>query len=287
MRERILANFSIAAEAVMANRVRSFLTALGIIFGVAAVIAMMAIGNGAQQEILEQIKLVGVNNIVIEPVIEQSEEDITEGGEDGAGEGKPEFSPGLSMLDVESILSIVPGIDQMSPEVMVDTYVINNGLRRTSKLVGVTPAFFDVSNLPMAAGKMFNDDQQTRGLPVCIIGNGVKAKFFPQEDPVGKILKCGPHWLEVVGVLEERRVSQAAIDNLGIRDYNMDVYTPIKTMLIRFRNRAKITEDMLGGGGGGGGGRVIIIGGDNDDDASPDSKNYHQLDRLVIQVAQT
>ncbi|HAA21347.1 MAG TPA: hypothetical protein DCP28_22225, partial [Cytophagales bacterium] len=249
MRERIKANFAIAAEAVMANRVRSFLTALGIIFGVAAVIAMMAIGNGAQQEILEQIKLVGVNNIVIEPVLEQSEEDITEGGEDEGGSNKPEFSPGLSMQDVQSILNIVPGIDKMSPEVMVDTYVINNGLRRTSKLVGVTPSFFNVSNLPLSSGRMFNDDQLERGLPVCIIGSGVKAKFFPQEDPIGKILKCGPHWLEVVGVLQERRVSQAAIDNLGIRDYNMDVYTPIKTMLIRFRNRAKITEDMLGGGG--------------------------------------
>ena len=68
--QRYLHTFSIALEAVFAHRFRSFLTALGIIFGVAAVIAMMAIGNGARQEILEQIKLVGVNNIVIDPVIE-------------------------------------------------------------------------------------------------------------------------------------------------------------------------------------------------------------------------
>jgi putative ABC transport system permease protein len=69
--QRLLANLYIAVNAVVANKVRSLLTALGIIFGVAAVIAMLAIGNGAQQEILEQIKLVGVNNIVIKPIIEQ------------------------------------------------------------------------------------------------------------------------------------------------------------------------------------------------------------------------
>ena len=70
---RVLANLYIAIDAVIANRVRSLLTALGIIFGVAAVIAMLAIGNGAQQEILNQIKLVGVNNIVIKPIVEQKE----------------------------------------------------------------------------------------------------------------------------------------------------------------------------------------------------------------------
>ena len=75
---RILANFYIAISAVFSNKIRSLLTALGIIFGVAAVIAMLAIGNGAQQEILDQIKLVGVNNIVIKPIIEQKEENLEE-----------------------------------------------------------------------------------------------------------------------------------------------------------------------------------------------------------------
>jgi putative ABC transport system permease protein len=75
--ERVLANLYIAIEAVFANKMRSILTALGIIFGVAAVIAMLAIGNGAQSEILEQIRLVGVNNIVIEPIIEQTEENLS------------------------------------------------------------------------------------------------------------------------------------------------------------------------------------------------------------------
>ena len=78
LKDRLLSNLLIAMEAVLANRIRSMLTALGIIFGVAAVIAMLAIGNGAQKEILEQIKLVGVNNIIIKPIVEQTEEDLSE-----------------------------------------------------------------------------------------------------------------------------------------------------------------------------------------------------------------
>ena len=100
-RERLVANLLIAIEAVLANRIRSVLTALGIIFGVAAVIAMLAIGNGAQQEILEQIRLVGVNNIIIEPIVEQTEEDLSD---EELEKEKKKFSPGLTLDDKESII---------------------------------------------------------------------------------------------------------------------------------------------------------------------------------------
>src|SRR5689334_24042091 len=103
--QRLLVNLYIAVSAVSANRVRSLLTGLGIIFGVAAVIAMLAIGNGAQQEILNQIKLVGVNNIVVKPIIEQQEEKIEEGP--GKRE-KKKFSPGLTLRDVNSIQKALP-----------------------------------------------------------------------------------------------------------------------------------------------------------------------------------
>ena len=138
---RLIANFHIALEAVIANRLRSLLTALGIIFGVAAVIAMLAIGNGAQQEILEQIKLVGVNNIIIEPIVEQIEEEVDDSGA-GPGVEKSKFSPGLRMLDIEAIQASVTGIQRISPEVIMDTYIVKSGIRRSAKLVGVTPEYF-------------------------------------------------------------------------------------------------------------------------------------------------
>ena len=97
--ERYLSNVYVALDSVLANKLRSLLTALGIIFGVAAVIAMLAIGNGAQQEILNQIKLVGVNNIVITPVVQQLDDKVSD---DLDANEKEKFSPGLSLSDVKA-----------------------------------------------------------------------------------------------------------------------------------------------------------------------------------------
>ncbi len=153
--DRLLANFQIALEAVIANKLRSLLTALGIIFGVAAVIAMLAIGTGAQQEILEQIKLVGVNNIVIEPIVEQVEG--AAGEESDLENERRRFTPGLKMLDVEAIALSVPGIKNISPEIVLETYLVKSGIRRSAKLVGITPTYFYVFDFQLSECKMFSD----------------------------------------------------------------------------------------------------------------------------------
>ncbi len=280
---RLLANMYIAIDAVIANKVRSLLTALGIIFGVAAVIAMLAIGNGAQQEILNQIKLVGVNNIVVKPIIEQKEEKIEEkvGKKD-----KKKFSPGLTIRDVKSIEATIPGLTKISPEIILDTYVIRNGLRRSAKLVGVEPAYFEIFNFDLSEGQLFNEGQRKTGAPVCIIGHGIRTKFFPTENPIGKSIKIGPHWLTIVGVLREREVSSNSISKLGIRDFNMDVYAPLQTILIRYKNRDMITAEGLRLAAQKGRG-MVFSNSSASSETEEQKKNYHQLDRLVIQVDET
>jgi len=266
-------NYAIALEAVMANKIRSLLTGLGIIFGVAAVIAMLAIGSGAQQEILDQIKLVGVNNIVITPVLEQSEGTVeSDDGSVGPQKSKKNLSLGLNFLDVHSIQKIVPGIEKVSPEVILETDVLRNGFRRTTKLVGVENAYFEISGFNLDEGRYFNAEQLEKGVPVCIIGKSIKSKFFSREEPLGKFIKVGKHWLKVVGVLEERIISDKSISNLGIRDYNMDIYTPLSTALVRYENRAMVTNALIQ---------------EARRNNSDDKDNYHQLDRLVIKVANT
>ena len=275
MLKQLLSNMAIATEAVFANRVRSLLTALGIIFGVAAVIAMLAIGAGAQQEILDQIKLVGVNNIVVTPIIEQSEGELTSADGGGQAQEEKNLSIGLNFQDVESIKRIVPGIEEVSPEVIIETSISRKAFHRSSKLVGVENAYFDIAAFQLANGKFFNKEHFNLGKPVCIIGKSIAAKFFNGEEPIGKYLKVGKHWLQVIGVLEERLISEKSISNLGIRDYNMDVYTPLSTALLRYENRAMVSnaaiqEAMRNSMGNGAEGKV---------------QNYHQLDRLVIKVS--
>lgn len=277
---RVLANLFIAIDAVSANRMRSLLTALGIIFGVAAVIAMLAIGNGAQQELLNQIKLVGVNNIVIKPIIEQKEEKLNE--QAGGKKEKKKFSPGLTIRDVESMKASIPGLTQISPEIIIETNVIRNGLRRSAKLIGVELAYFDIYDFQLAEGQLFNTEQRKTGAPVCVIGSAIKSKFFPTENPIGKNIKVGTHWLTIVGVLRERLVSENSISKLGIRDFNMDIYAPLQSVLIRYQNRDLVTAEAL---------RLEAMrsrgNGNNQNPEQQQKKNYHQLDRLVIQVSQT
>ncbi len=277
---RLLSNFRIATDALLANKVRSALTALGIIFGVAAVIAMLAIGNGAQQEILDQIKLVGVNNVVIKPIVEQEEGKVDEkaGGADASQKPK-RYSRGLDLEDARSILTLIPTVEQVSPEVVFETDIIRSGLRRSSRIVGVEPAYFEIANLPLDEGSHFTAEQLAKGQGVCIIGAGIRKKFFTNEVALGNYIKVGSHWLKVVGILSETLVSEKAIENLGIRDFNMDVYAPIKTVLGRYINRSSVLvpkqedESFFIDG--------VEVGG-NDKDKGP--INYHQLDRLVVQV---
>lgn len=281
--ERYWEIVQVAIEAVFANRARSILTALGIIFGVAAVIAMMAIGNGARQELLEQMKLVGVNNIIVSARYEPSKNQSSD-QETDSKEVKKQYSPGLSMKDVESIRAIIPTVERVSPEVTYETSIINGGVRLQAKLNGVTPDFFAVFNLGLQDGNMFSEQQLEEGSPVCIIGPTIKTKFFALENPIGKHIKCGNIWLKVIGVIENRMVSNKSTEDLGITDFNNNIYAPIQTVLLRFKDRAQINASSLTGGES-----TVIFSGNSmmsfgSSGGSDDEANYHQLDKIVVQV---
>jgi putative ABC transport system permease protein len=282
--QRYLHSLNIAVEAVIANRFRSMLTALGIIFGVAAVISMMAIGNGARKEILDQIKLVGVNNIVITPLAElEGKSGGNSDEEDGGQKMQKKYSPGLTLEDAESIQSIIPTVTRVSAEVTYDSFVIKGGKRSPAKLIGVTNDFFEVYNLTLFAGQYFQEQQIINGSPVCIIGPSVKSKFFSQEDPLGKSIKCGGIWLTVIGVLENRAFQVDESKDIGISDYNDHIYAPIHTVLRRYKDRAYVNSATLQQGGSS---MMIFDGGMTYSSTSGGSMddNYNQLDKIVVQV---
>jgi putative ABC transport system permease protein len=280
--ERYWEIIQVAIEAVFANRSRSILTALGIIFGVAAVIAMMAIGKGAQKEILDQMKLVGVNNIIIKAKVEKKSSSNEE--EQGKSESK-KFSPGLTLLDAEGIRSVIPTIEKVSPEVIYETTIINNGKRLQARLNGVTPDYFELFNLKLMRGQMFNNEQLEAGSPVCIIGPGVKAKLFATEDPINNFVKCGNIWLKIVGVLENRIVGTKTTEDFGITDYSSDIYAPIQTVLLRYKDRSLVTSSSLNSGDN----NMVIFTGNSMMSFSGGSGNegegnYNQLDKIVVKV---
>jgi len=228
-----------AVEAVRHNKLRASLTSLGILFGVASVIAMLAIGKGAEREILEQMRLLGSNNVVITPLVEQKEGPVEDEQPDRQVK---KFSPGLTYADARAIARVIPAVEVTSGEIVLNTTITREGRRRSGKVVGVDTTYFRLTNLALRRGAWFTPLQVARGLPVAIVGHGVRTRFFTTEDPIGKPLKVGDTWVTVIGVLDERRVSGQAVQRLGIRDANMDVYVPVHTLLLRFRNRAQVTQ---------------------------------------------
>jgi putative ABC transport system permease protein len=259
---------------------------LGIIFGVAAVISMLAIGNGAQQEILDQIKLVGVNNIIIKPIIEEKME-----SEEGEKE-KQKFSPGLNLLDVQAIKRVLPAVKQISPEIELNSFAIRDMNHEAIKVLGVNENYFELFNLGMYEGSNFNDYQITHGTAVCIIGANIRMKFFPKDNPIDKTIKVGHAWLKVIGILEKRDAYVGTTEKLGISNTNDRIYIPAKTMLNRYLNRAIVNTKKQSGGSfnifGGGGMHIIssIMSTSNEEGVS-EVPNYHQLDKIIVQVNET
>jgi putative ABC transport system permease protein len=286
---RYFHDIEIAVESIVSNKLKSMLTALGIIFGVAAVIAMLAIGKGAKQEIMEQMKMVGVNNILINPVIP----DKSSQSQDGEKQQK-KFSRGLNLLDVEAIRETLPSVKRISPEISFNSTAMLNGVKYTAKLVGVSNDYFYLYNLPLVAGAFFNGFQEENGIQVCIIGANIRAKFFSKVDPLGQYIKFNGIWLKVIGVLQKTNVSLTGFEEKGVNVYNDNIYIPIQTMLLRYQNRALLNTKLVseatsvsffGGGGPGGGMSRIVV---SSSDASTNVEtNYNQLDRIVVQVTET
>lgn len=272
--QRIIFNFKNGMEALLTNKFRALLTSLGIIFGVAAVIAMLAIGNGAEKQILEQIKQVGSNNIVIKPIIKTKEEEkqLKESGIE-----QKKFSPGLSMHDAENIRQVLTDVEVVSSEIEQQTLFIREGIKLGGKLVGVSNDYFHLLDFSLVNGNFFSDFQLKNAQPVCIIGSKVATKFFNTEDPVGKEIKCGNNWLKIVGVLNNKNVDEGNMQKLSIRNVDLEIYTPVKTFLLRYKNRGLVTISGLKAS-------------QNQEDGNKQNateNNYHQLDRLVVKVAKS
>ena len=262
-------------EAIFTNKMKSLLTALGIIFGVAAVISMLAIGNGAQEEILEQIKMVGVNNIIISP----SENIVDESQLEGSSEKEEKistkkFSKGLTLLDAKSIEDILPTVSKVCPVITFNYSAILNGKSKPVVLEGINNAYFELFNINITQGTVFNSEQMENGFPVCIIGDNIKSVFFNQEDPIGKNIKCGQVWLKVIGVIERRDFTASASDELGISSTDNKIFIPSKTLIMRFKNRSLVRTDEV---------EEAMASRDN----SNQKENLNQLDKIIVQVDET
>jgi putative ABC transport system permease protein len=301
--QRFLYNLNNALDAFLVNRVRSFLTALGIIFGVAAVISMLAIGNGARQEILDQIKMVGVNNIIIMPRDANPTQDdaattaaaaqaatANKAASTEKDKGGSTFSPGLTLKDAESIKSIIPTVLRVSPEITYNVDFIQHGVKGEGSITGVTNEYFKVFNIVISKGGMFNDVEIEKGSPVCIIGPAIESRFFNKGNAVGSFIRCGGVWFKIIGVIQQQIIHSTQKSKLGITDTEKTVFVPLKAILLRFLDRSFTDVGSVRGGGGfrvTGSRAAQLILNMNFTPSSGGANSIDQIDKLVVQVRES
>ena len=190
----------LALKNLRLHKLRSLLTALGIIFGVAAVIIMVAIGEGSKQAALEQIEQLGANNILVRSVRPPEGSESTQ-----ASQRTLEY--GLKRTDLERLRTL-PGIKTVVPVRDTEQRVAREDVRAgTAKAIGTTPELFNVINLHTARGERFTQLQHERGDAVCVLGHFIAQQLFPYADPIGQTVQVGSAGmtlitLKVVGVLE-------------------------------------------------------------------------------------
>jgi putative ABC transport system permease protein len=219
--------FRVSWEGIALNRVRSFLTTLGVIIGVAAVIVMLAVSAGAEAEIADQINALGANLIMIMPSFQRG------------GFGRQAAAPtSLTYDDLEVIASQVTGINGVTAEQSTTQNVKGDiGTLEDVSIIGTTPGFTAVREYQVAEGRFITDDDNDRVSKVAVLGYDVAQELFGKQSAIGQSVKVGSVKLTVVGVMEEKGV-------VGSTDYDGRVYIPITVVFKKFAN-ARFGSDRL------------------------------------------
>jgi putative ABC transport system permease protein len=222
-----------------AQKTRTLLTALGIVFGVGSVIGMLAIGSGAREESLRFIEQLGVRNILIESRPAASQEEFQQ---------RRRSSPGLSERDVRILNANIEALDALSARrTLHPGSVLPKPARDIPEMYGVRPSYAVIHSLHLAEGAFFDDAADDASSKVCVLGEGAKINLLGYGPARGKFVKVNDVWLEVVGVLAEQIMAGAQNTGGSMQDLDNIVYIPLNTFQYRFWDQSISTKDDLDG----------------------------------------
>jgi putative ABC transport system permease protein len=209
---------------------RSILTALGIIFGVAAVIIMSSLGEGKKQQALSRIEALGARNVIARS------QKPPEVANQGQSSGRSSFTIrfGITRTDLDVIRENFPDADAIVPLKEVGGQILRNELRRTSQAFGTTPDLLRVANLRMGRGRYISESDMDQESLVIVIGADVAEKMFPLEDPIGQTMRIDAKPFTVIGVLEPIGLAGGAGASMVGRDMNLDAHVPMTTARATF-----------------------------------------------------
>jgi len=222
-------------EGLSQHRLRSILTMLGVIFGVASVIAMLAIGEGAKREALKKFKALGVNNIIVRDK-NLSDTELEE--------VRAKFSSGLSIADADAIRDIVPSAVYVAPQTEHEIDAKRNDKSIKVTLIGVDNAYQTIFDAHLASGHFLTLDHHKRELRVCVLGADAARELFPIDEPLGKQVKLDDQWFEVVAVMASKALFTETVGELAARNLNQDIYIPLSSFLRRFSKKKVLASQI-------------------------------------------
>jgi putative ABC transport system permease protein len=236
-----LRDAELGLQNLMVHGLRSFLTMLGMIFGVAAVVAMLSIGAGAKQKVMAFIEQMGVHNLIVE---------ARETTEWQAHAKIRRISPGLTLEDYRVIQDDVQGIAASTPRKrMTPSRMIPASQQDMPVVYGVSTAYQEIAGLHVLQGRFFDDEEDRRGAPVCVLGAAARWNIFGAEDPLGRWVKVNEQWFRVIGVVSPQlgAPSDAAGADVPTSDMNNVIYTPLQAALLRLEDTYSDVRDEIDG----------------------------------------
>ncbi len=228
-----------AFENLRAQKTRTFLTALGIIFGVGSVIGMLSIGAGAREESLSFIEKLGVRNVLIDARHASSDQELQQ---------RRRASQGLSQRDLRILESNIDALETISPrKTLRPSRVLPKPARDAPDLFGVRPSFAYIHNLVAVEGRFFDANHDDLSAPVCVLGQDAKVNLIGYGPATGKFVKMNDTWLEVIGVLGDHVKAGSQTKAGQMEDPNNTVYVPFNTFQYRFWDMGGYLRDELDG----------------------------------------
>jgi putative ABC transport system permease protein len=238
-RDQVLPDLLRSFDSLLLHKLRTLLTMLGMIFGVAAVLSMLSIGAGAQQQVMAFIADLGVQNLIVE---------ARETTERQAFQRVRQQSPGLTFQDIRAIHAALPGLEAVSPRKrFAPNQVIPKPDGDLPVVYGVEPAYQGIAGLRVTAGRFFTAEEAAEAAAVAVLGEGARARLYGAEDPLGRFLKVSEQWFEVVGVTAPRAVARSEVAGLPAQDRNNLVYVPTTAAILRLEDNYSQFRDEIDG----------------------------------------
>ncbi len=231
---RIWRALKLGMKSLLLHKLRSGLTVLGIVFGVAAVISMLAIAEGTSRDAQEQIRSLGATNIIIRSV-KPSEETQATGGRPARI-----LNYGLKYSDFDRIVNTIPTIRKVLPVREIRKQIRRGSFFFDGRVVGTTEDYADFNLLQMAKGRFLTATDNEKFENFAVLAAETAKQLFPYEDPIEQSIKLGSDYYTVIGVTENRAKRESSAEmggSLAAQDFNRDVYIPLNTCRLRFGER--------------------------------------------------